>query len=1590
MSSSLSDACAYRLENFYSELQKAIFESVPASVKEVFLDDLLSSEEETDLETGRLLLDIMASSQQAQEPTGEKMFHALLLRRDMNTNQILKAILEITKSALGDLLFECAYTEKEKYYTAMTLGDMVHEIRGIARHLPKPCPPLKRFIPYDQGGREVLEQIKKDPTQALTLLQKEERTLTTPNIYATLEQVVKQWRSSSVDSAKSHLLQFISGVEETSRLPLFLYVKLFKEIQGESRYLSLTSLEKKGLFCLILSITIRPGVAETEESIQDLINLALEIHANCGGEALISFCMAPPMLRGVARNHAARALYLIKSWYLDEKQFLAATALLDSFYQDKIAFKDLLGALEKDAPALKLVPVEDTVSPDLLFKKLSGEAADPNVHFPLPQKMLEKIRKQYDQVHTYCKQWENVCMGELVHLAKNLAIEIQDKSCTEDQLVQLVAIGRLAIRQEFGIYPYNTQVCAVLSELQGGGGVVAQVKTGEGKSFITTLLSFVLVMSHKGQGHIITSSHSLCRRDQEESAKFFKAFGITTGHIAYEQPEAPAFQMRILYGTATDFEFAIMREMLQFTPLFPDKPVEIGEKRFAWVIVDEIDNLTIDTSLSGARLSSAAEVTYDWVYRPIFNFVKQNFSSEGRTGTSKILDNLKTHLKGYMGGRFASTVANFSDKKLAQWLENAWIALYQREAQKHYVVALDKSQGKKEKAIVIVDYGNTGRFMYGSRWNGGIHEFLEVKHGLEPKRENICPISMSHPVFYPLYRLIFGLTGTIGSRFERDELDQIYGIRSHDIPTHNPPQRIDAGITFVETDKELIELILQRALDNIATGRTLLILCESIQDTNLFGARLAQAGIPYELLNEEQKKSENEILELARRPGAVTIATNTATRGTDIKPFKEVLEKGGLHVPFTYYPESDRVEMQGRGRAGRQGQPGSSEILLSRERLNKDPKIAALPLSEIPSYLAKQREKKAVEEKDTHLAYAKVERYAFEKVQEFYQLLGCFHEEGEKEHFINTLAQFLKGRKFLKKETKDYNKLSPKNRKIAEAMLLLLNDAKDTTVQWRVLIKQVINKVQDHVINDFALNFHANITETIQASGLTRGLKQANKQQMKLDSIEGLETFAKIHEGLFREAADKVLEGIKQEINEVYQKQKPVWQTYLDLSGRGVIKYLSELTQIDLTPLPTDTFVPAWRSNAKEIKKALAFDRDFVSETQMQNSVLELMKKTVSKSPTPLSPKEAELSKSALEEMSPAASPGSPVRSKNTYTLYLEEEVETPVFPQGSSPPPPPVAGMRRGLQNMGNTCWANSFLKFMGCTNFYDRALIAPSSPGHERLQALLRQLLTDLRMDKEIAENSLLAFLREVEQKIPGMHIGVMQDAPEFFIALLRLMHWTPLFPTQQELVQINQAGQFPRLGLVFEPSAPLPAGWHKYPTIHHFQTHLEVTIREEDALRDQLDLSALIEDRGTVEVRPEGEGITENREFITKACLLNLPSTLMVYIKRAMMKDGVRTKCNGEIKLNSDCQIALKGYDPVMHNNKVVSLKERETALYHIGAAVVHYGATLESGHYICFERSPNGQLLSHSDLQVTPHNTEANFGTSGYFIRLDKVR
>ncbi len=458
-------------------------------------------------------------------------------------------------------------------------------------------------------------------------------------------------------------------------------------------------------------------------------------------------------------------------------------------------------------------------------------------------------------------------------------------------------------------------------------GRLAQIKTGEGKSLIIAMLSLANALMGNFVD-IITSTHYLAERDQIQLKKFYEEFGECSSNIIKNNPSKSDYNGIIIYGTNTDFEFSLLREGIYKRKNIYDIPLKSNdniliERSYDVGIVDECDNLFLDTGRNSARVSHPAKFSFNWMYPLIYKYFCENENN------LKIKE-LKNILLKYENGKYKNEIKKIKDDKLKELLNSSKIAK-QKRLNLDYVIGFDEETSQKKIKIVSLD---TGRIQHGSRWTNGIHELIEVKEGIEPETESNIIGSISHPTYFENYNILFGLTGTIGDEIERKEIKQVYKIKCYDIPRNFKELLINENIEIYENKKEKFNRIFEIIKDNNNKknkAQPILIILENIKETIEFGEKLKKNNFDFFILNDIQKESEDYILNNMGHVGNILIATNAAGRGTDIIIDDNSKKNGGLYVIIGFFPKNSRIEFQAIGRAGRQGNPGKAKIIVSKD-----------------------------------------------------------------------------------------------------------------------------------------------------------------------------------------------------------------------------------------------------------------------------------------------------------------------------------------------------------------------------------------------------------------------------------------------------------------------------------------------------------------------------------------------------------------------------------------------------------------------------------------------------------------------------------
>ena len=545
------------------------------------------------------------------------------------------------------------------------------------------------------------------------------------------------------------------------------------------------------------------------------------------------------------------------------------------------------------------------------------------------EKELARLRKITEQIEAH---QDNIATLNNSELAEKTA-EFRQRLAEEpiDQLIPetFAVVREAAWRQmEQRLYPVQLIGGVVLHE-----GKIAEMKTGEGKTLTAIAPLYLNALSGKG-AHLVTVNDYLARRDATWYGPVFSSLGLTVGVIQGDHqqfmydPEAneigdtytnlrkcerwEAYAADITYGTNNEFGFDYLRDNMA-----KDSSTRIqGELNF--VIVDEVDNILIDEARTPLIISGQAEEasgTYQRFARAVRGLTPETDYQVDQKAKHVALSEIGIgKVEKHLG------VENIfgEDPKLAQHLEAALDAEYLKRRDRDYVV--------QNGGIVIVDEF-TGRMMEGRRWSHGIHQAVEAKESVKIQRESLTHATITFQNYFRLYQKIAGMTGT--AETEAEEFAKIYSLDVVVIPTNQPMVRLDDEDLVYINEEAKFNAVVEDIEERNKKGQPILVGTTSIEKSEYVAELLKRRGIQHSILNAKQHEKEAQIIEHAGKLGSVTIATNMAGRGTDIKLENESVKAGGLHVIGTERHESRRIDNQLRGRSGRQGDPGSSRFFVS-------------------------------------------------------------------------------------------------------------------------------------------------------------------------------------------------------------------------------------------------------------------------------------------------------------------------------------------------------------------------------------------------------------------------------------------------------------------------------------------------------------------------------------------------------------------------------------------------------------------------------------------------------------------------------------
>jgi preprotein translocase subunit SecA len=482
----------------------------------------------------------------------------------------------------------------------------------------------------------------------------------------------------------------------------------------------------------------------------------------------------------------------------------------------------------------------------------------------------------------------------------------------DDILVEAFAVAREAARRTVQMRPFDVQILGglVLHE-----GKIAEMKTGEGKTLAATMPLYLNALDGRGV-HLVTVNDYLARRDAAWMGPIYNFLGMTVGVIVHgmdDDERRKAYHTDITYGTNNEFGFDYLRDNMKFSL------DDYVQRDFFYAIVDEVDSILIDEARTPLIISGASDEStdkYARVNQVIPHLRKEkDYTVDEKSRTSILTEEGVARVEGYL------KVQNLYEPRNIDLLHHVNQAL-----RAHTLFRRDVDYLVKEGKVIIVDEF-TGRVMPGRRYSDGLHQALEAKERVKIESENQTMASITFQNYFRMYSKLAGMTGTADT--EAEEFGKIYKLEVLVVPTNMPMIRTDYSDVIYKTEKEKFTAVIEEIKQLHETKRPVLVGTISIEKSELLSKYLTRTGIKHHVLNAKNHEREAEIVAQAGQPGQVTISTNMAGRGTDIKLGERVAELGGLHILGTERHESRRIDNQLRGRSGRQGDMGSSRFYLS-------------------------------------------------------------------------------------------------------------------------------------------------------------------------------------------------------------------------------------------------------------------------------------------------------------------------------------------------------------------------------------------------------------------------------------------------------------------------------------------------------------------------------------------------------------------------------------------------------------------------------------------------------------------------------------
>ncbi len=540
-----------------------------------------------------------------------------------------------------------------------------------------------------------------------------------------------------------------------------------------------------------------------------------------------------------------------------------------------------------------------------LVKKIFGDSND---------REIKRMMKTVDRINQLEPSFQSLTDEQLRAKTDEFKLRLEKGETLDDLLPEAFAAVREASRRTLGMRHFDVQLIGgiVLHE-----GRIAEMKTGEGKTLVATLPVYLNALLGKGV-HVVTVNDYLATRDSRQMGQIYNFLGLSVGlnlaQMSHEEKQA-AYACDITYGTNNEFGFDYLRDNMV---LYKEQMVQ---RPLYYAIIDEVDSILIDEARTPLIISGQAAKSTD-LYYAADRFVSKLIPEEDYTVDIKVRSVALTESGVAKAERYFG-IDNLFDHQHVTLNHHVTQAL-----KAHAIMKRDVDYVVQDDEVIIVDEF-TGRLMTGRRYSDGLHQAIEAKEQLKVQNESMTLATITFQNYFRMYRKLAGMTGT--AKTEEEEFKKIYGLDVVVVPTNRPMIRQDLPDVVYKTESAKFKAVVEEIVKRHQNKQPVLVGTVSIENSERLSDMLKKKGIPHKVLNAKYHAEEAEIVSRAGQPGAVTIATNMAGRGTDIVLGEGVAEIGGLHSIGTERHESRRIDNQLRGRAGRQGDPGSTQFYLSLE-----------------------------------------------------------------------------------------------------------------------------------------------------------------------------------------------------------------------------------------------------------------------------------------------------------------------------------------------------------------------------------------------------------------------------------------------------------------------------------------------------------------------------------------------------------------------------------------------------------------------------------------------------------------------------------